>query len=299
MMKKIFSILSCCLFVCLSLSAQELQCNVVVNYDQIPGSNNQVFKTMQRAISDFLNQNKWTDFRYENNEKIICNILITVSEMADEKNFKASLQVQARRPIYNSSYQSPIFNFQDENFNFEYIEHTPLEFVENQFGNNLSAMLAYYAYLIIGYDCDSYAKMGGTALFEKAETIVNLAQGQSFSGWKAFEDPRNRYALINNILDDNLRKVREAFYFYHRLGLDEMFAGAEKGVPQVTQVLTLLKEANSVRPSCVFITSFLDAKRDEIINIYSNASKEEKKTAYGLLMDIDPVMAERYEQILK
>ncbi|MDR1679326.1 MAG: DUF4835 family protein [Prevotellaceae bacterium] len=298
-MKKTTLILA---FFCISLFAvgQELNCSVTVNAEKLTtATNKQIFNTLQKAIGEFVNNRRWTDLQYEAAERIECSFFITINEAFDEKDFKASIQVQSRRPIFNSSYYTPLFSFKDDNFNFEYIEHTPIEYAEGSFSSNLSAVLAYYCYLIIGYDADSFARLGGTSAFSKAESIVNLAQSQNEKGWKAFEDDRNRYAIINNLLDNNLRQFREFFYTYHRLGLDEMAANVSKGSAQIANSFSALREANRARPSSVVLSIFLDSKRDEIVNIFSKAPAKEKKQIYDLLMDIDPSKSAVYDQIMK
>lgn len=297
-MKRLIVLMFTCLSSIFIVQAQELNCNVLVNSDKITGTNKQIFISLQKSINEFVNNRRWTDLQYQISEKIDCSFTVIINEQVDEKTFKATIQVQARRPVFNTTYYSPLFAFKDDNFNFEYIEHSPIEYVEGTFSSNLTSVLSYYCYLIIGYDSDSFSKLGGTPYFSKAESIVNLAQSQQYPGWKAFEDSRNRYALMNNLLDENLRKFREFFYEYHRLGLDEMTGGVEKGRAKIASSILALREVNRVRPSCVALMSFLDAKRDEIINIFSNATPAEKKSVYDLLIDIDPSQSERYKPIL-
>lgn len=281
--------------------AQELKCNVIVNADQITkgSTNKQVFITLQKAISDFVNNRRWSEFQYSQTEKIESSIVIIINEQ-NENSYKASIQIQARRPVFNSAYYTSLFNFKDDNFNFDYLEMSQLEFTEGSFGTNLTAVLAYYCYLIVGYDSDSYSKMGGTPYFQKAEGIVNTAQSQSQDekGWKAFKDNRNRYALINNLLDDNLKKFREFYYDYHRLGLDEMYNDVGKGSAKIASSIQVLRDVNRVRPSCVAVTSFLETKADEIVNIFSKAPAKEKTDVYELLMDIDPSQSTKYDPII-
>jgi hypothetical protein len=246
-----------------------------------------------------MNNRKWTDMQFQASERIECSLIINVDEQINEKKFGGQIQVQVRRAVYNSNYNSTLFNFKDDNFNFEYIDHMQLEYVDGTFSSNLTAILAYYAYIIIGYDCDSYSKLGGSPYFTKAESIANQAQSQSEKGWKAFEDNKNRYALISNLMDENLKKFREFFYIYHRLGLDEMASNADKGSAAIAEAFDVLKEANRARPSNIALFSFIDTKRDEIVNIFSKAPTREKMKVYEILVDVDPAQTSKYEPMIK
>lgn len=297
---KIIATAIACTTVCLCAMGQELNCKVTVNSDKVPGSNKKVYATMEKAISDFMNQNKWSDYKFKPEEKIDCSMLITINEVgADEKSYSASLQVQSRRPIYNSAYYSPVINMQDEKFSFEYIEMQSLDYNESQFNDDLTSMLAYYAHLIIGYDLDTYSELGGTEHFRKMEAIVNQAQGKGNKGWKAFDDMRNRYALANNLNDENLKDFRRCQYQYHRLGLDLMSESAEKGLINITEGLKNVEKSNKMRSSCVAITTWIETKRDEVINIFSKANSEQKKTAYTIMTTLDPSQSDKFEEILK
>lgn len=280
------------------LTAQELNCNLQINSDKVQGSNKEVFKTLQKEASEFINNRRWTDLAYAEEERIDCNINIIISS-AEGDNYRGELTVQSRRPVYNSSYFSSLLNFKDNSFVFTYKEFDPLEFSPTNLQSNLTAVLAYYAYLIIGYDMDSYSRLGGTPYFQAAENIVTQAQSSDWAGWKAFENDKNRYALINNIMDEAFKKYRNYFYEYHRLGLDEMTINATNGRAKIAEGLPLLREANRSRPSAVVISSFLDAKNDELVNILSEGTQKEKETAVEILTDINPTAANRYEQIFK
>ena len=288
------------LFVFAALAqAQELNCTLSINSDQIQGTNKSVFNTLQKSMSEFMNNRKWTELTYANTERIECTMNVIVKKV-DADFFTAEIQIQSRRPIYNSTYNSPLFNFKDNDFSFNYKEFDQLEINANTITSNLTAVLAYYAYLIIGYDMDSYSRLGGTPLFQSAESIVNAAQGSDLGkGWKAFETNKNRYALINNILDEAFKKYRNYFYEYHRLGLDEMTSNATNARGRIAEGLPLLREANRAHPSAIVISSFLDAKNDELINIFSKATTKEKTEAVQVLSDINPTQTSRYEQILK
>lgn len=278
-------------------SAQELNCTVQINSDQISGSNKAVFNTLQKSISDFMNNRKWSEMTFTNIEKIECSMNIVVKSVSQD-NYSAEIQIQSRRPIYNANFYSTLFNFKDNNFSFDYKEFDQLEMNENTITSNLTAVLAYYAYIIIGYDMDSYARLGGTSFFQAAERIVNAAQAADLAGWKAFESSRNRYALINNLTDEAFKKYRNYFYEYHRLGLDEMSTNIVNARAKIATGLPVLRETNRARPSAVAISSFMDAKTDELINIFSKASEKEKKEAVEILSDVNPTQINRYEKIL-
>ena len=281
------------------IHAQELNCTVQINSEQIQGTNKSVFNTLQKSISEFVNNRKWSEITFANTERIECNMNIIVKSM-DADAFTAQIQIQSRRPVYNSSYNSPLINIQDNDFTFNYKEFDQLEMNENTITSNLTAVLAYYSYLILGYDMDSYSRLGGTAFFQSAESIVNAAQGADLGkGWKAFESNKNRYALINNILDEAFKKYRNYFYEYHRLGLDEMTSNAVNGRAKIAEGLPVIREANRARPSAFVISSFLDAKNDELVNIFSKATSKEKSEALEILNDVNPSQASRYEKIMK
>lgn len=281
------------------VQAQELNCTVQLNSEQIQGTNKSVFNTLQKSITEFVNNRKWTELTYANSERIECSMNIIIKKAEDDV-FTAEIQIQSRRPIFNSSYNSTLFNFKDNDFTFNYKEFDQLEMNENTITSNLTAVIAYYAYIIIGYDMDSYTRLGGTPYFQAAERIVNAAQGADLGkGWKAFESPKNRYALTNNLLDEAFKKYRIYFYEYHRLGLDEMTANTENARARIAAGLPLLREANRARPSAIVISSFLDAKNDELINIFTNATTKEKTEALEVLSDVNPTQTGRYEKIMK
>ncbi len=296
-MRKIVAFLVFLLF-SLPFYSQELKCTVNINSDMVQGTNKSVFNTLQKSVSEFINTRRWSEMTHTNNEKIECSMTIVVKKVEGDA-FTADIQVQSRRPVYNSSYNTTLFNFKDNYFTFDYKEFDQLEMNESTITSNLTAVLAYYAYIIIGYDLDSYSRLGGTPFFEAAERIVNAAQAADLVGWKAFESSKNRYALVNNLTDEAFKKYRSYFYEYHRMGLDEMSINMTNARAKIAAGLPLLREANRARPSAIVIASFLDAKNDELINIFSKATDKEKKEAVEVLMDVNPTQTERYEKILK
>jgi len=296
-MKQLLMVLSFLLTISYG-QAQELNCNININSEQVEGSNKSVFVTLKKSISEFVNNRKWTELTYANTERIECTMNIIVKKM-DIDVFTAEIQVQSRRPVYNSSYYSTLFNFKDNNFTFKYKEFDQLEMNENTITSNLTAVLAYYAYIIIGYDMDSYSRLGGTPYFLAAENIVNSAQGADLTGWKAFESPKNRYALVNNLTDETFKKFRSFVYDYHRLGLDEMTSNSANARGKIAEGLPLIREANRARPSAIIISTFMDAKSDELVNIFSKGNQKEKTDAVEILSDVNPTQTSRYEKILK
>jgi len=283
---------------CGSIAAQELNCNVQVNSDQIQGTSKSVFNTLQTSISEFINNRRWTNMTYANTERIDCNMNIIIKSVEDDL-FSGEIIIQSRRPVYNSSYTTPLFNFRDQSLTFNYREFDQLEINNNTMVSNLTAILAYYAYIIIGYDMDSYTRLGGTPFFQAAEDIVNMAQSSEWSGWKAFENSRNRYALVNNLLDETFKKYRNYFYEYHRLGLDEMSSNITNARARIATGLPILRETNRARASAIAISAFMDTKTDELINIFSKAPGNEKALMVEILSDVNPAQTARYEEVFR
>ena len=284
-----------------SLHAQEINCTVTINSDQIEGSNKQVFGTLKTAIEEYMNQNRWTNMTFAEQEKIECSMMLVVKAVADNM-YSCEMTLQSRRPVYGTTYTTSLLNFVDRNFNFTYQEFDRIEYQQNQFTTNLTAMLAYYCYLIIGHDMDSYQRLGGTPFFEQCENIVNACQSASMDnseqkGWLAFDSNRNRYALINNLLDEAFKKYRNYYYEYHRLGLDEMSGNVANGRARIAEGISVLKEAYRARPATYVINTFLDAKADELVDIFKKGTDKEKKEVYDLLVDIDPTRQSTYDRM--
>lgn len=281
--------------------AQEIHCTVTVNSDLIDGSSKQVFETLRTSIEEYINQNRWTNMTYAEQEKIECSMLIVVKSFADNL-WTCEMTLQSRRPVYGTTYTTPLLNFKDNNFNFFYQEYDRLDWQQSTFTTNLTAMLAYYCYLIIGHDQDSFQRMGGTPFFKQCEQIVTVCQSASMEaleqkGWVAFDSNRNRYALINNLLDEAFKKYRNYYYEYHRLGLDEMSGNVTNGRARIAEGIPVLKEAYRARPATYVINTFLDAKAEELVDIFKKGTDVEKKTVYEVLNDIDPTRQATYDRI--
>ena len=279
-----YIVLGLCSMWFVSAGAQELNCTVTINSDQIEGSNKQVYETLKQGIEEYMNQNRWTNMTFAETEKIECSMLIVVKQVLDN-SYSCEMTLQSRRPVYGTTYTTPLLNFKDNAFNFTYQEFDRIEWQQNQFTTNLTAMLAYYSYLIIGHDMDSYQRLGGTPCFRMCEEIVNACQSASMEGseqkgWLAFDSNRNRYAMINNLQDEAFKKYRNFYYEYHRLGLDEMSGNVTNGRARIAEGLPVLKEAYRARPATYVINTFLDAKADELVDIFHKGTDKEKNQRY-------------------
>ncbi len=296
-MKKVV-VLFVFLFVSVISMGQELRCNVQVVSSQIQGTNKQVFQTLQTAIYEFMNNTAWTSHVYSNEERIECNILINLQDHSGDE-FNGSIQVQSSRPTYNTSYNTTILNYKDDNLRFNYVEFEPLEFTITEHRSNLTSVLAYYAYIILGLDYDTFSLMGGTEFYQKAEQIVNNAQNAQEKGWKAFESRKNRYWLIENILNDRYRGIREFLYRYHRLGLDVMESKEAQGRSEIAESLDLLQKIYRQKPDpyLFYYDLIMSVKSDELVNVFSESFMAEADRVYKILVEIDPTRSERYKKI--
>lgn len=281
--------------------AQELNCNVQISAQRIQGSNRQVFETMQRDIYEFMNNTVWTNHVYSYAERIDCNILITLNDQISSDEFSGTIQVQLRRPVYNTTYNSTMLNFVDNNFRFRYVEFQPLEFDPGAHRSNLVSVLAYYAYIIIGFDYDSFSPLGGTEYFQIAEKIVNNAQNAPETGWKPYDSSRNRnrYWLVKNILDKEYEPVRQFIYDYDINGLDRMESRVAEARTRMVESLRLIQDVYRRKPDpfMYYVQIVLEAKSDEFVNIFSAAFPEEKSRVVQILTEIDPANKEKYERI--
>ena len=284
----------------LSVQAQELQVKVNINYSQISGTDVSVFENLQQTLEQFVNERQWTELQFQKNERIQCSFNITVSKYIREENrFECSALIQANRPVYNSAYTSTLYNNKDDNFHFEFKQFDQLNFVEEVVSDQLTALMAYYAYLIIGLDLDSFSPMGGTDVLQRCMHLVNNAQNLGFPGWKSFEDSRNRFAIINDYLDEAMKPLRQLQYDYYRKGLDEMANNAERGRTEITTALEEgLKKAHEDKPLSLLPQIWTDYKRDELVNIYKGkGTQKEKERIYELLMSINASQNSSWDKI--
>ncbi|MCK3685012.1 DUF4835 family protein [Maribellus sp. YY47] len=297
MIRKIASTLLITAFVLFGAMAQELRCNVTVSARGIQGANQNLFRTMQSDIYDFMNNRKWTEHVYGYDEKIRCNILIRLDEQVSADEFKGSIQVQLTRPVFNSSYTSTVLNIKDNDFHCNYVEFQPLEFNETSNRDNLTNILAYYAYIILGFDYDTFSPEGGTEFFQKAQSIVNNSQNARERGWKSFESERNRYWLTENILNKSYSSFRSCMYNYHRMGLDIMSDRAEEGRATIANSLRDIQKVFRRRPSTYILQIFFDAKVDELVNVFSKSFPDERSRVLTILNEVDPSNGSKYEKI--
>lgn len=282
--------------------AQELYCNVQVSAQKIQGSNREIFQSMQRDIYEFMNSMVWTDNVFSFAERIECNLLINLDDQLSADEFRGTIQVQLSRPVFNTTYESTVLNFIDNSFQFRYVEFQPLEFNPNSHTSNLVSVLAYYAYLLIGMDFDTYSQGGGTPYFQVAEKIVTNAQNAPEQGWKPYDGSRNRnrYWLIKNILDTEYSGVRQFIYLYHLRGLDRMESDMTQARTEIYESLRRLQEVYRRRPDpfMYYMTVIIDAKADELVNIFSQGFPEEKNRVVQILNEIDPANETKYQKIL-
>ncbi len=296
---RIYIYILMCMFalsVTLGARAQELDCEVTINADQISGTNKAVFETLQQAVTEYMNTTVFTNAQFSPNEKIQCRLFFTIVEYADDV-MKGDLQVQSLRPVYNSSYTTTLINFKDTKIDFTYRENEPLVFSVNNMESQLTAILNFYAYLILAVDFDSFAPGGGEPWFDRLKAIVQMAQSSGETGWKAFEDTKNRSAVLSAFTDPATSGLRQMLYNYHRQGLDQMATSVDRGRQAVTGSLDAISAVYSAAPMSVAISMFKDAKLDELVNIYSKAPAEERTRVYNLLQPIYPTETERLEKI--
>lgn len=297
---KTYKLLITCiaLFLCRSINikAQELNCQVEINSDQVGGTNRSVFETLQNAINEYMNTNVFTNAQFSPNEKIDCRLYFTIKEVNDQ-TFTGDLQIQATRPIYNASLTTTLINFKDSKIEFNYQENEPLIFSATSMESQLTAILNFYAYLILATDFDSFSPRGGEPYFDRLKEIVQMAQSSGETGWKAFEDTKNRSAVLSAFTDASTSPIRDLIYQYHRRGLDEMATSPDKGRANITSSLENLSKVYQAAPMSVALSMFKDAKLDELVNVYSKAPSDERTKVYDLLQNIYPTEQKRLEQI--
>ena len=287
-------------FQCSICVAQELQARININHSQIQGTDASVFENLQQTLEQFVNERQWTDLQFQKNERIQCNFNITVTKYVREENkFECNALIQANRPVYNSAYTTTLYNNRDDNFHFTFAQFDQLNYNDEIVDNQLTALFAYYAYLIIGLDLDSFSPLGGTDVLQRCFNLVNNAQDLGFPGWKSFEDSRNRFAIINDYLDEQMKPFRQLQYDYYRKGLDEMANNAERGRTEISTALEeQLKKAHENKPLSLLPQIWTDYKKDELVNIYKGkGTQKEKQAVYDLLSNINASQNTSWEKI--
>ena len=284
----------------MTVQAQELQAKVTINHNQIQGTDASVFENLEETLTQFINDKQWTNLQFQPNERITCNFNITVTKYDNSTNvFTCNALIQANRPVWNSAYTTTLYNNRDNDFSFEFAQFDQLEFNEEMLDNQLVALIAYYAYLIIGLDLDSFAPMGGEDVLQRCMNLVNNAQTLNFPGWKSFDNDRNRFAIINDYLDGGMQPFRQLQYDYYRKGLDEMSTNAERGRTNITTALQEdLKKCRENKPLSMLPQIWTDYKKDELANIYKGkGTTNEKEAVYELLFSINASQNNTWEKI--
>lgn len=294
MLKPLFTLV---FFACLSLSyAQELNCTVIVNSDQVNQTNKQIFRTLEKSLNDYVNKTQWTSANFDANQRIECSMMVTITQY-DNSAFSGTIQIQSNRPVFNSNYQSPVFNYQDKQFSFKYVEFAPLYFNPNVFESNLTAVISYYVYIILGIDADTFSKEGGTPYFEQAQSIVNLSQSSGFSGWKQTDGNRTRWELADNLLSNTFKEYRLALYNYHRQGMDVLVSDPLGAKENILNSITLLEKLNNTRPNSFVLQAFFDAKSEEIANVFSGGPKVKIAELKENLNSMAPLYSKTWSRI--
>ena len=290
-----------CIFILLCISSysfsQELNCAVIVNSDQVDQTSQQIFKTLERSLNDYVNKTKWTNRAYKPQEKINCSMLLTITSFDSNSSFSGTIQVQSSRPVYNASYVTPVFNHNDRQFNFNYVEFEPLFYNPNSFESNLIGVITYYVNIILGIDADTFEKNGGTPYYEKAREVVNLAQGSGFVGWQQADGNRTRWELIDNLLSNTFQEYRTAMYNYHRLGLDKMVDNASLGKQSIAGCMKMFEALVKRRPNSFLLQTFFDAKSQEILNVFSDGPKIDVVSLKNSLNRVAPFYANTWKEI--
>ena len=281
------------------VSAQELNCMISVVAQQVQGSSREVYDNMQKAMTEFVNNQNWTDHIFKEEERIQCQLMFNITERVSDNEFQGTLQIQSSRPVYGTSQTTILFNQRDIDIHFKYDDFEPLRFNETQFTSNLVSLLAFYVNIILGLDYDSFGLEGGTLFFQRAEAIRNNAQNAADTGWKAFEGTRNRYWLIENLLNDKYRAVRSCLYRYHRMGLDRLVERTDEARAEIADALIELRPAYRENPTAMIFQVFFTAKSDEIVNIFSQSFPDEKNRVISALKEIDPANTAKWEGIAK
>ena len=299
-MTRLFIVLAALLLPALDIHSQELEAKININHSKIQGTDASVFENLKQTLEQFVNERQWTELQFQPNERISCNFNITVDKYVQAENrFECSATIQATRPVYNSAYTTTIYNNTDKQFTFTFLQFDQLTFDDETVQNQLTALMAYYAYLIIGIDLDTFSPLGGTDVLQRCMYLVNNAQDLGYPGWKSFEDSRNRFAIINDYLEESMKPFRQLQYDYYRKGLDEMANNVERGRTEVTTALQNgLKAAHEAKPLSLVPQIWTDYKKEELANIYKGkGTQKEKEAVYDILFSINASQNSTWEKI--
>jgi hypothetical protein len=299
-MTRLFIVLATLLFPALDIHSQELEAKININHSKVQGTDASVFENLKQTLEQFINERQWTELQFQKNERIVCNFNINVDKYVQADNrFECTAIIQANRPVYNSAYTTTIYNNTDKQFQFNFVQFDQLNFNDESVDNQLTALFAYYAYLIIGIDLDTFSPLGGTDVLQRCMYLVNNAQDLGFPGWKSFEDSRNRFAIINDYLDEAMRPFRQLQYDYYRKGLDEMANNVERGRTEVTTALQNdLKTAHEAKTLSLLPQIWTDYKKEELANIYKGkGTQKEKESVYDILFSINASQNNTWEKI--
>lgn len=283
----------------INAQAQEMNCSVQISARQIEGTDRDAFKEMQQAIYEFVNSTTWSNYDFKIEERIDCTLLLTLSKRISSDTYEGKLNLVLKRPVFNSNYSTTILNHEDNKVTFTYVEGEPLTFDPNSHTGNLSSLIAYYMYIFLGLDADTFSPLGGTPYYLKAQTVVQNAQGASEPGWKAFESSKNRYWLVENLLNPQFKSLRQSIYQYHRLGLDLLYDKADKARSNINESLKMALKTDKAQPGSFLMRLYLDAKREELINIFSEGNPTIKSEAANTLKTLDPIHSDQYSKIAK
>ena len=283
------------------LFAQELNCKVSISTDQLTVNEQRgstIYAQIQNVMQEFLNNRRWTNDNFSTDEKINCSLSVILTKASAAGDYEATANFQVRRPVYGTGYETVLLNYVDKGFNFSYLANSPLTYNDNNYNDNLTQMLAFYAYIALTYDYDSFGKFGGTNFAQKAQNVVNIAQNAG-GGWVASNDIRNRYWISENLLNQQMQPLREGFYTYHRLGMDNYATNSAASRKQIVDYLNTIKQVNQTRPGQVWMRLFFESKSLELINIFSDAPIDERKKVAPLLSSLDPTNSEAYRKLGK
>lgn len=298
---KVFLVTIFCIVLYSGLKAQELQCMISLNTQKLEGTDKRVFQTLQQSMYEFVNNRKWTNFNFKQEERIECTMMITINDRLGADEYRGTMNIVIRRPVLNSAYNSVLLNSIDKNIQFRYVEYQPLDYSDGTFTSNLTSLLAFYSYTILGFYFDSFSPSGGTPYYEKAQEVVNSAQNASEPGWKAYDSDKNRYWIANNYLNAANSGLRDFAYRYHRLGLDQMYERVDQGRTAIADCISILQVLYNAKPNLYALQLTFDAKRDEFINIFGDqrVPPMEKTNITNILKEIDPANSSKYQTILE